>query len=112
MSGYCPQLVALLAVAKTVPAEDLPRLLGDLEEIRATAMARLAAPAPTQPQDELLDAGEAARRLGLSVDYLYHHHKNFPFSQRIGRRLLFSSRGIEQFISQKKGLEAKRVAGL
>lgn len=103
MSGN-PHLESLLTVAMTVPAEELPRLLGALEEIRVTAMARLTAPAPQPQKDELLDVVEAAARLSLSTDYLYRHHKSFPFSQRIGRRLLFSSLGIEKFIQQKKCL--------
>lgn len=97
------QLEELLQAARTAPSDELPRLLGDLEEIRCTAMARLASPSPPQPQaDVLLDAAEAARRLGMSQDWLYRHAEHLPFTRRIGRRLLFSAQGIEQFIRAKK----------
>src|SRR5580704_18419309 len=58
--------------ARTLPSEELPRLLGDLEEVRATALARLVAPPPAHTgPDELIDVQEASRRLGVSTDYLY-----------------------------------------
>ena len=77
------ELQTVLMAVRELPAGELPRLLGELEEIRCTAMARLTAPAPSQSQaDELLSAPEAARRLGISQDYLYRHHHNFPFTRR------------------------------
>jgi predicted DNA-binding transcriptional regulator AlpA len=79
-----------------------PELLGDLEEIRATAIARLSSPAVPPPEDELLDVEEAARRLGMSKDYLYRNHAALPFVRRMGKRLLFSSRGIEKYIKTAK----------
>jgi hypothetical protein len=98
-----PELQTVLMRVKEIPVEDLPRLLGDLEEIRCTAMARLAAPAPVASQsDELLDVDGAARRLGISKDYLYRHHARFPFTRRMGKRLLFSSFGIDCHIKQAR----------
>jgi len=93
-------LQPVLDLARTLAPEELPRLLGDLEEIRASALARLTAPQPIQAQaDELLDVSEAARRLGMSEDYVYRHHKDFTFTRHMGSRLLFSLRGIEKHIS-------------
>jgi excisionase family DNA binding protein len=92
-------LKPILAQARTVTPDELPRLLGDLEEVRATALARLTAPQPIQsPADELIDVSEAAKRLGMSRGYLYRHHKQFPFTRHMGRKLLFSARGIEKYI--------------
>ncbi|HLV86631.1 MAG TPA: hypothetical protein VKV39_06605 [Candidatus Sulfotelmatobacter sp.] len=88
----------LLETARTLPSEQLPRFLGDLEEIRATAQARLAAPPVLQPRDELLDVAGAAERLGVSADYLYRNHAKLPFTRRMGRSLLFSSLGIDDYI--------------
>jgi excisionase family DNA binding protein len=102
------ELQTVLMAARELPAGELPRLLGELEEIRCTAMARLTAPAPAQAQaDELLSAPEAARRLGISQDYLYHHHGDLPFTRRVGRRLLFSALGIEKYIKTTKHLDSK-----
>ncbi len=100
------ELQAVLIVVRESPVDDLPRLLGELEEVRCTAMARLTAPAPAQQHqpDELLHAAEATRRLGVSQDYLYRHHRDFPFTRRVGRRLLFSALGIEKYIKNSKTL--------
>jgi len=100
----------LLMAAKELPLEDIPRFLGDLEEIRCTAMARLTAPAPAQPRqaDELLDITEAARRLGVSKDFLYHRHREYPFTRRVGRRLLFSALEIDKYIRQQAVLTARQ----
>ena len=93
------ELQTVLIVARELPSVELPRLLGELEEIRCTALARLTGPSLVQSQaDELLSAPEAARRLGISQDYLYRHHRDFPFARRVGRRLLFSAVGIEKYI--------------
>ncbi|MFI5089159.1 MAG: hypothetical protein ACHP7P_03775 [Terriglobales bacterium] len=100
-----PQLFeALLELAHGLDREQLPALLGRLEQVRVTAMARLTCPSPsTQAQaDELLDVAEAARRLGVSRDFLYRHHGRYSFTVREGRRLLFSSRGIDMHIRQKR----------
>jgi excisionase family DNA binding protein len=101
----------VLRWAHELPPEQLPRLLGDLEEIRCTAVARLGAPPSPKPGglDQLVAVGEAAQRIGTSKDYLYRHSGELPFTKRIGRKLLFSSAGIERYIRQQDGL-AKRHA--
>jgi hypothetical protein len=66
-------------------------------------MARLAAPAASLPQpDEQLGVDEAARRLGVSKHYLYRHYGEFSFAGREGRKLVFSSKGIEDHIRKNK----------
>jgi excisionase family DNA binding protein len=105
-------LEIVLASARTLAPEHLPHLLGALEEIRTTAFARLIAPAPSQAQpDELLDIREAARRLGVSKEYLYRNHPRLNFTRRVGRRVLFSAQGIEKYIQHGHGLRAKRGGG-
>jgi predicted DNA-binding transcriptional regulator AlpA len=103
------ELQLVLMAVKELSASELPRLLGELEEIRTTAMARLSTPAMDQPQqhDELLDTAEAAHRLGISKDFLYRNHRDFSFTRRVGRRLLFSSAGIEKYIRQQSRLDSK-----
>ncbi len=88
--------------------EQIPAVLGELEELRARAWAQLLTPngrnpSGIQPADELVSAREAARRLGLSLDYVYRHARQLPFTVRIGRRLRFSAQGIERFIRLRQG---------
>jgi predicted DNA-binding transcriptional regulator AlpA len=104
------ELKIVLSAARELPLDELPRFLGNLEEIRCTAMARLVTPASAVVlPDQLLDVDEAARRLGMSKDYLYRRHDRFPFTRRVGRNLRFSARGIEEYISHKDILTARRL---
>lgn len=99
------ELEATLIAARTISAEELPRLLGELEEIRATALARLTSPTRySQLPDSLLAVDEAASRLGVSPHYLYRNHRRLPFTRRMGRSLRFSSDGIEQYIRRSNSL--------
>ncbi|MGA3090565.1 MAG: hypothetical protein ABSD75_18285 [Terriglobales bacterium] len=103
------ELEHVLQAAQTLPATALPELLGDLEQIRVTALARLTAPAPVgSAPDTLLNVAEAAERLGMSAGYLYRHHADFPFTRRIGRSLLFSSAGIQTYLAGSKRV-ARRI---
>jgi hypothetical protein len=87
--------------ARTLPAEELPDFLGGLEKIRVLAFARLVAPAPTLRTDELVGIEEASRRLNISRSYLYRHWGELPFASHIGRKLVFSSLGIDRYITAR-----------
>jgi predicted DNA-binding transcriptional regulator AlpA len=106
------ELELVLAAARELPTRELPRLLGDLEEIKCTALARLTSvPAQSEQPDALLDVAEASRRLGTSPDYLYRHSKDFSFTRRLGRKLLFSASGIERYIKQHIRIDSKASLG-
>jgi excisionase family DNA binding protein len=80
--------------------EQVPELLGELEVVRATAVLKMSAP-PSLPQcGELLNVEEAAKRLGVSTDYLYRHAAQFSFTRRMGRKLLFHSGGVDHYINR------------
>jgi len=95
-------------IAEATP-ENLCVLLGRLVETEERARLRLrteAAPVSGNGQrevDENLSAAEAARRLGLSKDYLYRHADKMPFTVKIGRRVLFSARGLETWNTRQMG---------
>lgn len=97
------ELESALTAARTIPAEDLPNLIGALEEIKATALARLTAPV-IQPQepDHSLEVSEAAELLGVSKSYLYRNADKFSFVRREGRALRFSAVGIQRYLSGKR----------
>ena len=94
----------LTAVAR-IPIENLPRLLGQLREAEASAMARLYATPISKsamPEPErLLDVTEAAKRLNVSEDYLYRNWKKLPFAHKYDWGLRFSARRIDDYISNK-----------
>lgn len=93
----------LRSLVEETPAPELPQLIGELEAARAVAWARLTAPATDTPSDvsgqeaRNLDVAEAARRLGMSRDWLYRHASELPFALRIGRRLVFDSVALERW---------------
>jgi predicted DNA-binding transcriptional regulator AlpA len=93
----------LAAIVREAGPEDLPRLIGDLEAAKAAAWARLAIPAAAKTTeagptaDMNVDAREAARRLGISRDWLYRNATRLPFTVRIGRRVLFSTPALERW---------------
>jgi len=73
----------VLDVIRTLPAIDLPRLLGELEEVRTTALARLTAPAPVEASadhidQDVLDVASAAAFIGMSQKWIYRHYEILP----------------------------------
>jgi hypothetical protein len=101
-AGVPDDLQPAMQAARSLPTEQLPKLLGQLEEIRSTAWARLSAPAAVESHDELLNIEQAAARLQMSVSYLYHNADRLPFARRVGRTLRFSAQGISSYISRGK----------
>ena len=96
------ELEPLLNLAKTVPPADLPEFLGALEQVRCVAFARLATPAAESRPDESLTIEQASKRLGVSPDYLYRHWQQFKFARQEGRKILFSSNGIDAYLKKAR----------
>lgn len=99
--GVANPVAALLADMDRLNADQLPALLLSLAACLARTSARLlkdqdTADSPADP-DANLSVEQAAQRLGVSPDWLYRNHRQLPFTRRIGRRLLFSSRGLERW---------------
>lgn len=90
----------------SLPPERLPAVMAALSARLGLAAARVLAEAGSedsaQSLDENLSVGEAARRLGVSEDYLYRHARRLPFTRRIGRRLLFSAKGLERWNARRR----------
>lgn len=103
--------IVLEMVGEMEPAE-LPKLMGEIEEIRVTALARLSSPAQSNPlEDRYLSVDEAAAIWGMSKEYIYHHHKEFSFIRHEGRNLRVSSLGLQKHIRQQKTLDSKLSRG-
>jgi excisionase family DNA binding protein len=98
------ELAAALDAAKKLPVEELPALAGELEIVRVTILARLAAPPIAPAEDRLLTVEECAARLHCSEDFLYRNHKKLPFtrSHAVGGKLLFSSAALDAYLRRVK----------
>ncbi len=90
-----------------IPADEIPALLGEVEQIRAALRLRLdllnGRNDPVQG-DRLLTAQQAAEKLGTTDDYLYRNAETLPFTVHgcpWGRR--FSEQEIERYIRRSVG---------
>jgi hypothetical protein len=97
-----PELQPALDLATTLARSDLPSFLGAVEEIRVVALARLASPPVEARLDQLLDVPQAAARLNVSENYLYRNSRRLPFTRRVGRKLLFSSSGLDLYLKKSR----------
>ncbi len=104
---WADTLAALEQVAANVPVPELPDLIGRLVSLEERARLRLrqGAPAATgaTDADENVSAAAAARRLGVSRAWLYRHTPSLPFALKLGRRIVFSTRGLERWHRQRLG---------
>ena len=96
--------------ALTLPPTELPAVLGELERLKGLLWIRLNTPLQGSPEategDRLLGVPEAAVKLGMAPSTLYKTADDYPFTIRQGRRLKFSSYGIERWI-QARGRRAE-----
>jgi hypothetical protein len=97
------------AAVGVVPLESLPRFLGDLECLRATAELRLkkaAASQPTCPSDRdgthYLSVKEVAEQFHVKTQWVWRHKKHMPHSQPSRKILLFPREGITKWFASRK----------
>jgi excisionase family DNA binding protein len=86
--------------------DELPRLLGELEALKALLLVRLLSPLPPPvlsngQGDRWLTVEELAHKLGQSKDWIYRHAHQLPFTTRMGRSLRFSERGAEGWMAAR-----------
>lgn len=108
VTDFMPEIERL---AESVPADEIPALLGALERIRARLWQRLnEAPTPSsatpkrdqRAADRLLTTREAAQLLGVKPRWLYSHAHEIPGVQRLSRRCLrFSERKLRRWMDQR-----------
>ena len=90
-----------------VPAEDLPALALYLAALQGRAAARSLeactriTAASSNGSEALLDVRDAAARLNLSVDWLYKHAKELPFTRRLGRAVRFDPGGLARWLAHR-----------
>lgn len=103
------KLVELKEEIRALAPEQIPAVLGELEELKAAAWAQLLGPASgshpaeTKPQDgRWLTAVEAASLLRVTPRWLYRHQKKLPFARRLSRKCLrFSEAGLRRWQAKK-----------
>jgi excisionase family DNA binding protein len=96
------ELEAALKLARELPASELPDFLGSLETIRVIGLARITTPAVEARPDELLTVGEVSKRMHVSKDFVYTRGRRWPFCRPQGRKLLFSSNGLDNYLRRAR----------
>lgn len=102
----------LLARARSLHVDAIPDLLGEVEALRAALWTRLQSPAlapearsESGPREEasLLRPEDAARLMGVTVRWLYRHHRQLPFARKLSRKALrFSEPGLRRWVATRK----------
>lgn len=91
-----------------VPLEGLPRLMGDLEYLRAAAELRMknGTSQPPTPQAageaRYLDVAEVGKRFHVTPEWLYRHKRQMPHSQPSRKILLFPEQAITEWFGSRK----------
>lgn len=110
MSGHSVSdlLTGIESAVRTVPLNDLPRLMGDLECLRAMADLRMRAgiPEPTVPQTvretRYLTVDEVAAQFHVTPKWLYRHKRQMPHSQPSRKVLLFPEGPVTKWFAGRR----------
>jgi len=105
----------LLPLIDTMTLDEQIRVVGKLRSLEVILLERimhedkwhphhtLVSALTKRPNDELLDAKEASRRMGYSTRWLYNNADSLPFTirQKSGR-LRFSKNGLEDYLRKHR----------
>lgn len=97
---------ALDSVEAAIPhlsRAELPGVIAHLERVKTVCLFAGMTSPPAAAEDRLLDVKEAAIVLGVSPTFVKENSAKYPFTIRQGRRLLFSHRGIQVYLSKRRG---------
>jgi hypothetical protein len=96
------------ALPPAVAADLLVQMAGLQERLRLRALTEPAPPpvvdASPDGGDRLLSVDDAARKLGVSPDWIYRRSRGdrrLPFLARLDGKLLCSAQGIDRYIRQR-----------
>lgn len=60
-------------------------------------------PAPHEAPDRLISAAEVARRMGVKRKHVYQHADEWPFTRRLGAKVLrFEEKGFERWLARQR----------
>ena len=89
------------ATAIVADSTDLPAFIGRLAEAQAEAQRRLFQPPEPAPPEHSISVEEGAKRLGVSLSYIYKHKEKLPFVRNEGRRVVVSVSGLDRYMRRR-----------
>lgn len=101
-------LTKIESAVRMVPLDDLPRLIGDLECLKALADLRMRAgmPQPTTSrvigEIRYLTVDEVAVRFHVTPKWLYRHKRQMPHSQPSRKVLLFPEQEVIKWFATRR----------
>ena len=98
------------SLIKSVPEEQLVRLLSQLDGLRIAVLVRLISPALQPPAettpvdgDQLLTVSEVAAKLAVDTSWIYRNKGKLPFTRRLSSGTLrFCARGLRKWLDTRK----------
>jgi excisionase family DNA binding protein len=94
-------------IARKLPRPALIELMAEAAAVQSIIVSGLTAASSDSESaksddDHLLTVGEAATRLNTTKDWIYRHSSELPFEVRVGGKLRFSARGLQEYIRAKR----------
>jgi hypothetical protein len=114
MAQYPADLLAafdqLSQMLDSAVSQDIPRIMGRLEELKVKLSIRLSAIPMQQPsvgdrvhaQERYLTVQEVVARYPVTAKWLYRHKRNLPHSQPTRKTLLFPERRFSNWWANQK----------
>lgn len=103
MDGARHDLSAILADPRRIhelAPEDVAPLLVQLTSIQSLLSAHLLM--AQRKERMLLSVAQAAKRLGVTTDWLYRHASELPFCRRLSRKQLrFEAAGLDAYLAAR-----------
>lgn len=94
-----PQLLADPSKVATLEPDQARAFLLQVGALTLALATRVSDSPNGNPEaDHLLTVAEAAKRLGVSRDWVYRRAAVLPFTVRLGPRLRFSAQGLEKYL--------------
>jgi predicted DNA-binding transcriptional regulator AlpA len=93
----------------SVPHSEIPALVGELEQAKATLLARLVEPESREPEEDfLLTAAQVAEKLQVERNWVYRHKDKLGAMALSRKKLRFPSSGVEAYLRRRKAASSGR----
>ena len=100
---YPDPICQFLHEVESVPVDEIPKALGQIESVRAVLYARLLsrpAPPAAQESERLLRAEEVAKRLGQKVAWVRRHKHQIGGLDSLSRHLRFREVEVNRYVKR------------